>query len=534
MRDLSMRISMEDRMQQLQNQPNTKGIGENSVQGGRADNRGENSGVMKSGDAIDSGKGGGTVIGGNTLNLHTNNHVMQGGIARNDGINEGGIEGGHSTNFGLNNNELNGGAANNELGSTNHENSFIKGGNAVRELQSGIEKYQGMQKQLSEANQEIIRKNKELLALQDRIQLQQAELKEQQQLLADQSQHSQETQRRLNEAQQLLATNEQEKQQLHSDLAKTKDHVTQLRSDMKEQRTEIEALKKVVDEGKQEIGDLEFKLEQANGDKSKLEERLKNQQERNKKYEEKISQIECKIDAKTKEIASLNSKLQDEDKNRQGLNEKINRLNNDISNLKSILDKKVTKETECSQRVSYLQDKLGKLEAEKQGLADLLQRELESYRDLERQYREFKLSVKTDRETFRELRPMLDQINRLATEGKDILNQPEKSATTITLSASVSSLDANESPMTDKISAGYAQNHGDNSGTIRGGDSVSNSIVVNGLVIENEQVADKLAESMSSLAQSAEMIAKEASDSIQLTAGTVGVFVQTQTPYQVY
>ncbi|SUC26251.1 Uncharacterised protein [Providencia rustigianii] len=64
-----MRISMEDRMQQLQNQPNTKGIGENSVQGGRADNRGENSGVMKSGDAIDSGKGGGDCHRGEHLKL---------------------------------------------------------------------------------------------------------------------------------------------------------------------------------------------------------------------------------------------------------------------------------------------------------------------------------------------------------------------------------------------------------------------------------------------------------------------------------
>ncbi|MDD9341036.1 MAG: hypothetical protein PV362_15590 [Providencia heimbachae] len=66
-----MSISMEERMHQLFQQKNNKGIGENSVNGGRADNRGENSGVMKSGDAYDSGKGGGAVNGGNTLNHHT-------------------------------------------------------------------------------------------------------------------------------------------------------------------------------------------------------------------------------------------------------------------------------------------------------------------------------------------------------------------------------------------------------------------------------------------------------------------------------
>ena len=38
-----MGISMEERMHQLSLQKNTKGIGENSVNGGRADNRGENS-----------------------------------------------------------------------------------------------------------------------------------------------------------------------------------------------------------------------------------------------------------------------------------------------------------------------------------------------------------------------------------------------------------------------------------------------------------------------------------------------------------
>lgn len=526
-----MRISMEERKKQLQQRKNTQGIGENSVNGGRADNRGENSGVMKSGDATDSGKGGGSVTGGNTLNLHTNNHIMGGGAARNDGDNNGEIEGGHSTNFGLNNNELNGGSATNELGSVNHENSFIKGGNAIRELQSGIEKYQGMQKQLADANNEIISKNKEMLKLQKEIEAQKIELQQQQQMLAEQALESKEALDKLNAAQQLLAQNEEEKKLLNEELVQAKGDVRQLRSDMKVQRGEIEKLKAQVDSGKQEIQELEVKLVQANGNKEKLEERLKVQQDRNQKQEEKITEIQGKIEGKQKEIAALNDKLADEGKSNAGLNAKIQRLENDIDNLKSILNKKVEKESECSAKVSQLKEKINVLDAEKKELDTMLQSELQSYTKLAEEYRIYKLSVKTDMETFKQLKPMLSKIGDLANQGEVILNEPSKT-TTVALTATSHSRET-ETPV-GNVSAGFAQNSGDNSGTIRGGDSISNSIVVNGMVIDDEQVANKLAEGMNSLAQTAESIAKDAGDSVKGTVGTVGVFVQAQTPYQVW
>jgi chromosome segregation ATPase len=526
-----MGISMEERMQQLSLQKNTQGIGENSVNGGRADNRGENSGVMKSGDATDSGKGGGSVTGGNTLNLHTNNHIMGGGAARNDGDNNGEIEGGHSTNLGLNNNELNGGSATNELGSVNHKNSFIKGGNAVRELQSGIEKYQGMQKQLADANKEIIRKNNELLNLQKEIESQKLELQKQQQALADQAFQSEDMQGKLDVAQQLLAQSEKEKQSLNNELVKAKGDVSQLRSDMKAQRGEIDKLKVQVDAGKQELQELEAKLDQANGDKEKLEERLKVQQDRNKKQEEKITEIQGKIDGKQKEVAALNDKLADEGKNQAGLNAKIQRLENDIDNLKGILNKKVEKESECSSKVSQLKEKISVLEMEKKELDSLLQRELQSYTKLAEEYRLYKLSVKTDMATFKQLKPMLTKIGDLANQGEEILNEPSQT-TTVTLTTATYSSET-ETPL-GSVSAGFAQNSGDNSGTIRGGDSISNSIVVNGMVIDDEQAANKLAEGMSSLAQTAESIVNDAGNSVKGSIGSVGVFVQTQTPYQVW
>ncbi|UBX48015.1 hypothetical protein LDO51_12675 [Providencia alcalifaciens] len=515
-------------MQQLSLQKNTQGIGENSVNGGRANNRGENSGVMKSGDATDSGKGGGSVTGGNTLNLHTNNHIMNGGAARNDGDNNGEIEGGHSTNLGLNNNELNGGSATNELGSVNHKNSFIKGGNAVRELQSGIEKYQGMQKQLMEANKEIIRKNNELLKLQKEIESQKIELQKQQQVLAEQALESKDAQEKLHEAQQRLVQNEKEKQSLNDELVKAKGDVSQLRSDMKAQRGEIDKLKAQVDAGKQEVQELEVKLEQTSGDKEKLEERLKIQQDRNKKQEVKITEIQCKIDGKQKEITALNDKLADEGKNQAGLNAKIQRLENDIDNLKGILNKKVEKESKCSTKVSQLQDKIDVLEMEKKELGSLLQSELESYTKLAEEYRLYQLSVKTDMATFKQLKPMLTKIGDLANQGEEILKDPSK-ASKVTFEATVSSSKTERS--VGSTLGGSAQNLGTNLGTINGGNSTS-STHINGVAVDGsaaEIAVDKLIEKMSSLVETTEAVIKDTGESVKGGAGTAGVFVLTQT-----
>ena len=526
-----MGISMDERMQQLFQQKNTKGIGENSVNGGQADNCGENTGVIKSGNATDSGKGGGSVNGGHTVNHHTNSHIIKGGDGNNEGLNNGGVEGGHSTNFGLNNNELNGGSALNRLGSTNSENSFIKGGNAIRELQSGIEKYQGMQKQLADANKEIIRKNNELLQLQKNIESQKQELQQQQQELADQKRQSQEDQNKLKEANQRLINHEQDKAQLNNELSKAKQDVEQLHSDMQVQCGEIEKLKALVDAEKQEVKELEVKLEQARGDKEKLEERLKIQQERNKKQEEKIIEIQGKIDGKKKEIAVLNDKLINEGKNTAGLNTKIQRLENDIDNLKNILNKKVKKESECSTKVSEMKEKIEVLETEKKELSSQLQNELQSYAKLEEEYRIYKLSVKTDRETFKQLKPMLSEIGALATQGEVMLNDPTKSSSRVEFS--LKSVEKTTTP-SPAISAGTAFNSGTNSGSVRGGDSISNSVVVGGLAIEDELIGNKLAESMSDLVQTLETIAQNTNDSVNGAVGQLGIVVETKTPYQVW
>lgn len=227
----------------------------------------------------------------------------------------------------------------------------------------------------------------------------------------------------------------------------------------------------------------------------------------------------------------MNDKLADEGKNTSGLNTKIQRLENDVKNLKGILSNKVEKESESSSKVTQLEEKIATLEMEKKELDSMLQRELHSYAKLLEEYSLYKQSVKTDMATFKQLKSTFSKIGDLANQGEEILNEPSQT-TTVTLTTATHSSET-ETPL-GSVSAGFAQNSGDNSGTIRGGDSISNSIVVNGMVIDDEQAANKLAEGMNSLAQTVESIVNDTGNSAKGSIGTVGAFVQTQTPYQVW
>ncbi|GAB1439127.1 hypothetical protein MASR2M36_18910 [Providencia sp.] len=499
-----MRMTMEEKIKQLENQINKKGIGENSVSGGKANNKGVNNGVMKSGDAVDSGKGGGSVTGGNTLNVHTNNHIMTGGKAHNDGVNNGVIEGGGSTNFSLNNNQLSGGTATNELGSINHENSFIKGGNAIRELQEGISRYQGMQKQLIDANSEIIRKNNELAALQVTIEQQKQELKKQQKMFTDQSQISKDVQDKLHAV-------EAQKDKLTTDLIESKKEINQLRSDMAAQKEEIEKIRVQVEVGKKEIDNLETKLIKKEADKLKLEERLQIALEKNKKQEEKNLDIQNKIESKTKSLKMLNDKMEESNKLNQGMNAKVQRLNIELANLKEKIVIAEKKENESLNRISKLNDKITLLDTEKKHISEMLDTQKQSYETLSTEYQNYQQSVKADMDMLQQLKPMLNQIGDLAVRGEQLLSDPEIVTSTLSVNSQATTVSKSELP-TGSISAGFAQNKGDNSGTIRGGDSISNSVVVNGFGIEGEEIesaVDSLVSSMSEFKQSVESIANE-------------------------
>ncbi|MDD9339890.1 MAG: hypothetical protein PV362_09605 [Providencia heimbachae] len=134
--------------------------------------------------------------------------------------------------------------------------------------------------------------------------------------------------------------------------------------------------------------------------------------------------------------------------------------------------------------------------------------------------------MKTERETFNQLKPVLSKIGILATEGEGILNEPSKTTTTLTMSTSTKG-----EKISEPMSAGSAQNLGDNSGTIRGGDSVSNSLIVNGATIDGSEAlavsVDCLAENINGLAQSIECAVSNASSDLKESSLVVRNFAQT-------
>lgn len=519
-----MGISMEERMHQLSLQKNTKGIGENSVNGGRADNRGENSGVMKSGDAVDSGNGNGSVNGGSTLNMNINKHNMRGGIARNDGLNNGEVVGGNSTNHGLNNNALNGGSATNEFGSVNHENSHIKGGNAIRELQRGLDEYNGMQKQLAMIDEEVIKKNNQL-----------SELQKQQKALGDQADQSDETKQRF--------------MQIEGDMKSLKDEVKQTQAEVKKlnvgmdaQRVEIAELKTQFDKNQEQVKKLGSDIEKTNADKEKLKARLEIQEARNKKQAADIAEINTKIEGKKKEIDALKSKLESEGKVQTDTNPKILRLERDVRKLEIDLDSKSGNESKSKARMDNLEARIRVLEVNEK-TADLELKDIKlKHQELTEKFAYYEQTIDQDIEKLGELEQVFKQIGELKSQGEGVLAGSSK---TTTMNRTTVSYSRETKTPSGHVSAGFAQNLGDNSGSMRGGDSISNSYETNinnemnlnnevTFKIDADQTANKIAEGASAFTQTIEEVVLDAGSSVKGAVDTVSVLVSTKTPYQVW
>ncbi|WP_323086445.1 hypothetical protein, partial [Providencia alcalifaciens] len=508
-------------------QKNTKGIGENSVNGGSADNLGKNSGVMKSGDAIDSGKGGGSVDGGYTLNEHTNNHIMQGGMARNKGVNNGGIEGGNSANSGLNNNELNGGSATNESTSLNNENSFIKGGNAIRELQDGIEKYQGMQKQLALVDEEVNKKNDQL-----------SKLQKQQKALGDQSYQSDETKQHLKKIEEDITS-------LKVEMGQTHEEVKKLNANMNAQHDEIVKLKTQSDDGQEQVKQLREKM---NTDKEELQTRFANQEARNKKQTVAIDKLNTKIDDKQKEMDALKLKLESEGNAQVDTNPEMQRLGEDFRQLQATLSAKSDGQSKSQTRMDNLEARIRVLEKNEK-TADLELKEISlKQQEMTEKFAHYEQTVIQDKKRLDEVSQVLNGIGKLTSQGKDVLAESSNTTTTMHTTSSYS----RETKTSEgRSSAGYAHNSGENSGFIRGGDSVNNSYETNtnneinihketninndvNLNINVDQTASKISESASALAQNVESTALDVGNSVKGAADNANVLIPTKSPYQVY
>ncbi|MEY1580438.1 hypothetical protein AB7Z98_16420 [Providencia manganoxydans] len=156
-----MFMTLQERKAQLSNKQIEQGLGGNITIGGDATNKGHNKGIIEGGNAHDSGLGNGKIQGGKAINNNYNINIIEAGSAINRGENNGSVEGGDSTNNGINTKALEGGKSNNTLDSLNAKNSYIKAGNAIREIQKFVDVYDGHQKQLEKMkkNYEEIKKS---------------------------------------------------------------------------------------------------------------------------------------------------------------------------------------------------------------------------------------------------------------------------------------------------------------------------------------------------------------------------------------
>lgn len=269
-------------------------------------------------------------------------------------------------------------------------------------------------------------------------------------------------------------------------------------------------------------------MDQYKADKAKLELDLAGKNNRATQREGSIAKLEEQIKVQDKKIIEL-QKRQDNKNNAE-----INELKNSNKKLQDSINDKNAKLAKSEKKVAKLEGEIASLEAKEKELTELLKLEAQSYKELDEKYQIYTASIEGDLKTLEQLKSTLSQIGDLASDGGKILDNPIKTKVTTTHSVS-SHMSKNQTKM-EPAPAGSAQNSGNNSGIIRAGDSISNSLVVNEVVVEfdSEQLANKIAEGASAFTQTVEDAVLDAESSVKGAVDTVSALVSTKTPYQVW
>ncbi|MEQ4625268.1 hypothetical protein [Providencia manganoxydans] len=121
-------------------------IGCNILNGGNADNNGENNYQIIGGDAVDTGIGNGIIKGGDVENYYVNNNYIIGGISDNKGKNDSVMNGGDAFNYAVNNNGIIGKEVINKAGNTNRRGRKIIGRKTINGYANENKKFIGEQK----------------------------------------------------------------------------------------------------------------------------------------------------------------------------------------------------------------------------------------------------------------------------------------------------------------------------------------------------------------------------------------------------
>lgn len=464
-----MAMTIEERKAQLERKQTTQGLGENTTIGGDATNHGRNKGIIEGGLAHDGGLGNGRIKGGSSINNNHNEDIIEAGAAINHGKNNGDIGGGHSSNYGINKNTLKGGLANNEFGSVNTKYSYLKGGDAVRELQHCVETYDGNQKQLKAMKDDFAKIKESFSDMQaDGSALSQSEKDRYETLLKEKNEEI----KKLNEV-------------ISSDLEKIDNLVSQL------------------SDKDQEIKSMAIKIKQAIEDKNKLEERLVDINKKIIKANDRIEALQSDIHNKESKIAELEQQLNDDCANKEELNKAIASLKKELNDTQDKLENNQSLISKREETISRLNIKITKMETE---------------------------YSQKQQEFGKKLEVLLEQIASLANEGKEELSDSivttSSKTTTVTISNTADPLGDIKEQMAPAVTGGNAENLGINSGTIKAGDSNSQSMVMNNEININvdgkaDTVVSTLRESISSMGSRIEGVANGIVNEVKQRAQSV-------------
>ncbi|MCW2258291.1 putative nucleic acid-binding Zn-ribbon protein [Providencia alcalifaciens] len=468
-----MAITLEQRKAELAAREKTQGIGENKVLGGNALNRGYNKGIIEGGIAYDGGMGNGNTQGGSATNNNINEDTVAGGAAFNRGVNNGDVGGGDGINDGINKNTLLGGMADNNFGSINQSGSFIKGGDAIRELQRCVESYDGHLIQLK--------------AMQDDY----AKIKGQIEIGQTQSNK--------------ISHAEQEK--LENLLIEKNDEINKLNDNIKNNLNEIQKLTSQ-STGKDEIVKaVTTELEEAIKQKNELIAHLADVENKKLNAFKRIETLKESIEQKNKEVSEYQKKLEEHGADKDDLNKKISTLQSELKNKETELNNNQKLVARREKTISKLNTRILTVEVEYNQKQDELKKQLEE---------------------------VMNQISALAKEGKNKLSDSVTVTAGSKITASTvettTTID-DESSTAPSINGGNVRNTGTNTGLIKAGDSNSHSIVVNTEINidkgnTSDLVVSNLVESMSGMTSKAEGIITDVIGSVDKNTKGVVVFAQ--------
>ena len=293
------------------------GLGRGAVIGGETQNKGLNTHHMKSGDVINTGMNQGVLQGGATINEHTNNYGMYSGSVINDGVNESEMEGGKSHNKGQNNNNLIGSNLHNTASGNNHKDAFMKGKDAVRNLQKGITPYkraQGIieQQEIINIENRIEGLKNEANGLEKNLELRQDKLRKNNENTILDTQNLDVVKRNLNNINRELSD-------VTSQLNEKKSEIIKLNKDIKDKEQKIKSLTDSLDGSNKIINDLTNNWESAKKDAREKNSELQNCLNRKKELLlelQTLPQIPAQFssfpnDSSTLELITKNQELAD-------------------------------------------------------------------------------------------------------------------------------------------------------------------------------------------------------------------------------